>query len=318
MSISRLLHQVLAVSPATTNNEVYELFEADAGLMIIPVVDEGVPLGLITRFVMIQHFARPYERELFGRKSCCQFMDGAPIIADKDTTLQELSLRMASADAHHLFNGFIITEGGRYLGMGTGHDLMREITQLQIQAARHANPLTQLPGNVPINEQIARLLREETRFCLCYGDIDHFKPFNDVYGYRRGDDAIVLLGQILTRHGDPERDFVGHIGGDDFVILFRSEDWEPRCHAILADFGERMTSFYSDEDREQGGFYAEDRQGRKVFHPLMSLSLGAIQVEPRQYDSHHRIAARAAEAKKQAKKAHGDSLFVERRLGPAR
>ena len=81
-----------------------------------------------------------------------------PLIADHETSLQELSYIMAQSDAHHLYNGFIITEHGRYMGMGTGHDLMREITQMQINAARYANPLTQLPGNVPINEHIDRLL----------------------------------------------------------------------------------------------------------------------------------------------------------------
>ena len=318
VNILKLLHCVPAVPSATTNNDVYLRFEADPRLMIIPVVDDGVPLGLISRFAMIDHFARPYERELYGRKSCRQFMDPRPLIADKDTTLQDLSYRMAASDAHHLFNGFIITDGGRYLGMGTGHDLMREITQLQIHAARYANPLTGLPGNVPINEHIDRLLQSGTRFWVCYCDLDYFKPFNDVYGYRRGDDVIGLLGSILARHSDPDRDFVGHIGGDDFVVLFQSEDWEVRCRAMLAEFATSGPGFYSADDRERGGYLGEDRQGRKVFHPLMSLSVGAIRVAPHQFHSHHQIATSAAEAKKQAKKIHGNSLFLDRRQIPAR
>ncbi|AXA90889.1 GGDEF domain-containing protein [Massilia sp. YMA4] len=318
VSILKLLHRVAAVPPALTNNEVYEIFMNDPKLLIIPVVDDGVPLGLISRFDMIDHFARPYQRELYGKKSCRQFMDAKPLVADKDTSLQDLSYRMVESDAHHLFNGFIITEGGRYLGMGTGHDLMREITQMQIHAARYANPLTQLPGNVPINEHIDRLLASATRFWVCYCDLDHFKPFNDVYGYRRGDDVIGLAGHILTRHSDPDRDFVGHIGGDDFMLLFQSEDWETRCRAILAEFEATVTEFYSQEDCERGGYFSEDRQGRKVFYSLMSLSIGVIKVEPHQYDSHHQIAASAADAKKQAKKVHGNSLFLDRRREPQR
>jgi GGDEF domain-containing protein len=182
---------------------------------------------------MIDHFARPYQRELYGKKSCSLFMDANPLIADHETSLQELSYTMVQSDAHHLFNGFIITEHGRYLGMGTGHDLMREITQMQINAARYANPLTQLPGNVPINEHIDRLLHSGSRFWVCYCDLDHFKPFNDVYGYRKGDDVIQLTGEMLSGHCDPNRDFIGHIGGDDFMILFQSEDWEARCQAML-------------------------------------------------------------------------------------
>lgn len=317
-TILKLLHRVAAVPSSTSNNEVYELFVKEPKLMIIPVVDHGVPLGLISRFDMIDHFARPYQRELYGKKSCRLFMDAAALIADQDTSLQELSFIMVQSDAHHLVNGFIITDQGRYLGMGTGHDLMREITQMQINAARYANPLTQLPGNVPINEHIDRLLQSGTRFWVCYCDLDNFKPFNDVYGYRKGDDVIQLTGQILTEQCDPNRDFIGHIGGDDFMILFQSEDWETRCQAMLERFAQGIVEFYSVEDRERGGYISEDRQGKKVFYSLISLSLGAIKVEARQYYTHHQIATAAAEAKKQAKKIHGNSLFLDRRQQSAR
>lgn len=314
-SIRKLLHRVAAVSPQLNNNEVYDIFLKEPKLMIIPVVDDGVPLGLISRFEMIDHFARPYQRELYGKKSCSLFMDATPLIADHETSLQELSYTMVQSDAHHLFNGFIITEHGRYLGMGTGHDLMREITQMQINAARYANPLTQLPGNVPINEHIDRLLHSGSRFWVCYCDLDHFKPFNDVYGYRKGDDVIQLTGEILSSHCDPNRDFIGHIGGDDFMILFQSEDWETRCQAMLNDFAAAILAYYSTSDCERGGYISEDRQGKKVFYSLISLSLGVIKVEAHQYYTHHQIATQAAEAKKQAKKIHGNSLFLDRRQG---
>ena len=315
-TILKLLNEVQTVPSSMTNNEVYEIFLKEPKLLIIPVVDGGAPLGLISRFEMIDHFARPYQRELYGKKSCRQFMDATSLIAEQDTTLQELSFRMVQADAHHLFNGFIITDGGRYLGLGTGHDLMREITQMQINAARYANPLTQLPGNVPINEHIDRLLESGTRFWACYVDLDHFKPFNDVYGYRRGDDVIQLTGNMLSERCDANRDFVGHIGGDDFMVLFQSEDWEMRCEGILADFEQNVQEFYSIEDRERGGYLSEDRQGKKVFYSLMSLSIGVIRVDPRQFYTHHQIATAAAESKRQAKKIHGNSLFLDRRQHP--
>lgn len=315
-TIVKLLNEVQTVPSNMTNNEVYEIFLKEPKLLIIPVVDGDQPLGLISRFEMIDHFARPYQRELYGKKSCRQFMDAKPLIAEQDTTLQELSFRMVQADAHHLFNGFIITDQGRYLGLGTGHDLMREITQLQINAARYANPLTQLPGNVPINEHIDRLLESGARFWACYVDLDHFKPFNDVYGYRRGDDVIQLTGNMLSERCDANRDFVGHIGGDDFMVLFQSEDWETRCAGILADFERNVQAFYSIEDRERGGYLSEDRQGKKVFYSLMSLSIGVIRVDPHQYYSHHQIATAAAESKRQAKKIHGNSLFLDRRQQP--
>lgn len=312
----KLLRNVPAVSPDVHNNRIYEMFNNDPTLEIIPVVSNGIPVGLITRANLIDRFARPYLRELHGKKSCTLFMDENPLITDKNTALHALSQIIVDADRHHLFNGFIITDNGRYLGMGNAHDLMREITQMQINAARYANPLTLLPGNVPIDEHVDRLLAGGARFCVCYVDLDHFKPYNDVYGYRKGDDVLRLTGRILSGHCDPERDFIGHIGGDDFIILFQSENWEERCNQIIDAFAAAIPGFYSDEHRRNGGYISEDRRGKKVFHTLATMSLGLLKVEPGMYGSHHQIAAAAADSKKQAKKIPGNSLFIDRRLGP--
>jgi diguanylate cyclase (GGDEF)-like protein len=312
----KLLRSVQAVSPEVQNNHIYDMFNRDPLLEIIPVVSNGAPVGLITRANLIDRFARPYLRELHGKKSCTLFMDANPLITDKNTTLHALSQIIVDADRHHLFNGFIITDAGKYLGMGNAHDLMREITQMQISAARYANPLTLLPGNVPIDEHIDRLLESNAKFSICYVDLDHFKPYNDVYGYRKGDDILRLTGKILSEHCDPQRDFVGHIGGDDFILLFQSEDWEQRCQAILNSFAIAVPEFYNSDDLAHGGYISEDRRGKKVFHNLMSMSLGVVKIGAGQYGSHHQIAAVASEAKKQAKKIFGNSLFVDRRQGP--
>jgi diguanylate cyclase (GGDEF)-like protein len=309
----RLLRKVAAVSPEMANNQVYQLFVNDQDLQIVPVVDNGAVLGVITRAELIDRFARPYLRELSGKKSCTMFMDAHPLITDKNTSLQELSQTIVDADRHHLFNGFIITDQGRYLGMGTGHDLIREITQLQINAARHANPLTLLPGNAPLNEHIESLLESKVPFVACYADLDHFKPYNDVYGYHKGDEVLQLTGQVLSASAHPDQDFVGHIGGDDFIVLFRSEDWEARCKAILDAFADGIGTHLTDIDRARNGYLSEDRRGNQVFHPLVSISLGIVRVDPDQYTTHHQIATAAADAKKQSKKIAGNSIFVEPR-----
>lgn len=312
----RLLRVVQPVSPTMSNNDVFEIFAHAPDLEVIPVVDSGLPLGLITRRNLVDRFAMPFIRELHGKKCCDTFMDPKPLIADKHTKLQDLSRLVAKADRHHLFNGFIITDQGQYLGMGTGHDLMSEITEMQINSARYANPLTLLPGNVPINEHIDRLLENGARFSACYVDLDFFKPFNDVYGYRKGDDVIQLTGRILEQHCDPTRDFVGHIGGDDFLMLLQSENYVERYQAILDTFSADIVHQFSGADLERGGYLSEDRAGHPVFNPLVTVSLGVIKVEPGHFCSHHQIATAAAEAKRQAKHILGNSLFIDRRAGP--
>lgn len=313
VTAEKLLRQVSPVSPDTHNTTVFERFNAELELHAIPVVKNDIPVGMINRQAMIERMARPYRQELFGKKPCSKFMDASPLIVDKNISIQELSALIVEGERHHLTNGFIITGDGYYRGVGTGHDLVREITQMQIAAARQANPLTQLPGNIPINERIGSLLESGATFYTCYCDLDHFKPFNDIYGFHKGDEVIMLTAEVLTEFCDPAQDFIGHVGGDDFIVLFRSEDWEDRCKSILKVFGERILEFFSIEDRERGGYVTEDRQGKKAFQPLTSLSLGAVKILPGEFSSLHQVAAIATATKKQAKKIPGNSLFIERR-----
>jgi diguanylate cyclase (GGDEF)-like protein len=238
-------------------------------------------------------------------------MDPEPLIVDRSISIQDLS-RLLAEDQRHVSLGFIFTENGLYLGVGTSQKLIHEITEMQIQSARYANPLTGLPGNAPIDEHIDAILANEEIFCVCYFDLDNFKPFNDVYGFSMGDAMIQLTAKVITEQCD-EEDFVGHIGGDDFIALFRSSNWEVRCRAILERFGADVMSFFKQQDIERGGYVVDNRRGEKEFHNLTSLSIGAVPVQPRSFKSHRDIAVIAAESKKMAKKVHGNSLFVNKR-----
>jgi EAL domain-containing protein (putative c-di-GMP-specific phosphodiesterase class I)/GGDEF domain-containing protein len=313
VTVRSLARTIAPLTPETNNDEVCQRFEAEPELISLPVVAGGVPLGLINRHALIDRFARPFRRELFGRKPCTQFMDPLPLIINEDSTVQEAGLLISRSAHHHLYDGFIVTDNGKYLGVGSAHDLMGMITEMQIQAARYANPLTQLPGNVPINEHIDRLLQQGVVFTAGYFDIDHFKPFNDTYGYRKGDDIIQLVAQIARDIANPHTDFVGHIGGDDFMVLFQSNDWEARCARALLLFDEGIAHVLPAEDLRNGGYTGENRRGEAVFHSAPTLSIGALQIFPGDYESHQAISAAAANAKKYAKKMPGSSLFIERR-----
>ena len=316
-TVAPLLKRVVPVAPDLDNDTVFARFEAEPGLHALPVVEAGRPVGMINRHTLIERFARLYQRELYGKRPCSLFMDNHPLIVDCDATINEVGTMLGSAQRHQLYDGFILTEQGRYAGVADTQDLMVQISEMQMHSARYANPLTQLPGNVPVNEHMDRLIENNAPFVACYVDIDHFKPYNDAYGYRRGDEIIQLLGNILTEVCDERIDFVGHIGGDDFVLLMQSSDWNERCNRMLERFSVETLRHIDEVDLEHGGLCGEDRRGNPTFHPLPTLSIGSIVVEPNQYASHNEIAACMAEAKKQAKKQSGNSLFIERRK-PAR
>lgn len=311
---SRILLTIPAVSFTATNDDVFNIIENEPFPHAVAVVDKDeCPIGLISRHVLIERLGRPYQHELYGRKPCTKFMDHNPLIVDKNIKIQDLSFMMAEGDNRHLTNGFIVVEQGKYLGLGTGHDLMREITNMQIKAARYANPLTGLPGNVPINEQIDQMLETKKSFCVCYCDLDHFKPFNDVYGYSMGDNVIQLTANVLTEAIDPHNDFLGHIGGDDFIAIFSSEDWRSRCERALKNFEEKVKLFFSTKDLENGGYVTENRKGEKEFHCITSLSIGAVEVQPEMFTSSLDLSVAATESKKKAKKIPGNSLYFNQR-----
>lgn len=308
-----LLIEVAPEAPEAPNLQIAERFTADPGLQSIPVVRGGAPVGLLNRHAFMDLMARPFSRELFGKKGCETQMDRNLLVVDQGTGLQELSRLIVESDPRHILHGFIITREGRYLGMGSGHDLMREITRLQIDAARHANPLTLLPGNVPINELLDELIRKQLPFVVCHCDLDHFKPYNDVHGYRRGDEVLQWLGRLLEEAVECPTDFIGHVGGDDFIAVFQGRDWEERCRHLLERFDRERARFFTGEELARGGYEAEDRRGQACFHPLLGLSIGAVRVEPGAFLSHHEISAAAALAKKEAKRVEGSALFIERR-----
>lgn len=313
--LDRMLVKRQPVDPATPAEEVFQIFETEPELRAIAVVRDGMPVGLISRYEMIDKMARPFRHELFGRRPCERFMDPDPLTMDVGINLTELTDLVIRADPRHLVSGFIVTEKGRYLGMGAVQDLVREITAMQIEAAKYANPLTQLPGNVPLNQKIDNLLGEQVPFVVAYCDLDHFKPFNDVYGYARGDEIILLTARVLNDAIVPECDFLGHIGGDDFVMIFRSIDWKSRCEQALKDFGEEIQAFFSPSDIAQGGYLATNRKGEMEFCGLTSLSIGAVEIEHGVYANHLSVAGVAAEVKKKAKAIAGNSLYVNKRKG---
>lgn len=316
-----LLRAVEPVPFDACNSLVIARFEADPDLDVLPVVQGRQPVGLINRHGMMDRLSRPFMRDLFERKRCDMFMNHAPLVVDQHATIQELAMMLSMAPKQYLVDGYIVTDETGYLGIGSSHDLMATITEMQISAARYANPLTQLPGNVPINEHIDRMLAANKAFVAAYIDIDNFKPYNDTYGYRRGDDIIQLVGRLACEAAEVRCDFVGHIGGDDFFVVFQSADWEARCWQLVRAFAEAMESMLSGEEQARGGYMAENRRGEFVFQPLPTLSIGVVRIGPGECESHREVAAAASVAKKQAKKMAkqpvgkvlAGGVFVERR-----
>lgn len=294
-----------------------ERFQKNLALNALPVVKGDQLVGMVTRKLMTELFSQRFAHALYGRKSIGELAT-TPVVVDWATPLQEVSRLVTARDAEDMDQDIVVTRNGRYAGIAKVAALLKNITEMQIRSARYSNPLTQLPGNVPIYEEVDALLRSMTAFHIAYFDINSFKPFNDYYGYSLGDEVISCLAAVLCDAVCPQQDFVGHIGGDDFVVLFRSPDWEERCQRVLIEFERRSREFYHPEDLAQGFILGEDRSGAEKQFPLLSLAIGVAFPDPNHCLSHHDVAMLATEAKYEAKRAGCNHLFVERRRRPSR
>lgn len=292
------------VHTTTTNDELASVFMEHPDLHAVAMVDGDRPVGIVNRALFMNEYSKLYYREVWGRKSCSAHVNREPRLIERDHSVDELIGILTSQDQRYLADGFIVTENGRYVGLGTGDHLVRSVTETRIEAARHANPLTFLPGNIPISQHIDRLLKKQVKFVACYADLNNFKPYNDYYGYWRGDEMIRLVASIAMAQCDSQCDFLGHVGGDDFILLFQSANWRARCENLVHEFNERALTMFDAAAREAGGIHAEDRHGVPRFFPCTTLSIGAVAIDGRNYSRAEDVANLAALAKHDAKQAN--------------
>lgn len=314
ITASHIIRDITPISANTAISEVMNLFHHNGELTILPLVDDKMASGIIFRDKFLTKlFSSRYGIDLHGKNPIKTFVENTPLCIDKNMPIDLVSKQLTSLTSSD--PAFIITHNGEYMGIGTLLDLLAEFTRQQIDNAKHANPLTLLPGSVPINNRVNQLLVSKTPFAFGYFDLDNFKPFNDVYGYDAGDEIIKAVANTLAKFIGEDSGVVGHIGGDDFIVIFTGSDWLARCENVLGAFKNKVSAYYNDKDLQAGGIHTENRAGEKCFFPLVSLSVGLVDpVSTGQCQSHVDIADLASEAKKMAKKTTGNSLFVNQRL----
>ena len=182
-----------------------------------------------------------------------------------------------------------------------------------------ANPLTRLPGGVAIEEVLKKRIQEESPMAFCLVDLRNFKAFNDQYGYARGNEVILATAEILKKalreHG-AEGDFLGHIGGDDFVLITIPDRYEVICEAVLSAFDREIVAFYDPEDRQRGFIRGKTRRGEDLSFPIMTISISVVTNRHRRLKNHIQVGEIAAEMKNFAKSFPKSIYVVDKRHDP--
>ncbi|MBN1984318.1 MAG: sensor domain-containing diguanylate cyclase, partial [Chitinivibrionales bacterium] len=179
-----------------------------------------------------------------------------------------------------------------------------------------ASPLTHLPGGIAVENSLKKRIDANESFAFCLLDLDNFKPFNDRYGYGRGNDVIKKTALIIhqcSKNLGTEDDFVGHIGGDDFALITIPPRCIDICNEIIVQFDRHISEFYNPQDRQNGYIISKNRQGETLKFPIMTISIAIVNSEKTFVESYIQVGEIAAELKKYAKSFQQSNVVIDRR-----
>ncbi|MBP7216539.1 MAG: response regulator [Candidatus Omnitrophica bacterium] len=287
----------------TLAEENYEVFEAGDGEKALKLIQTKTP-----NLVLLDYKIPKMD----GREVCRR--------VKKDILLRHLPIIMVTGkgDISDKVNGIDAGADDYVVKPFEPKELLARIRMVLRRTERdlEANPLTRLPGNVSIMNELDRRLSLKTFFAVCYVDLDKFKAYNDKYGFERGDEVIRETARIMIRtvqeKGSPD-DFIGHIGGDDFVIITVPENVDPICEKIITDFDATSPSFYNELDRKNGYIVGHDRKGKEQKIPLLSVSIGVVTNSTRTIDHVAQIGEIGAELKEYAKSLERSNYVKDKR-----
>lgn len=280
ISIYKMITRPTTFLPhSTTGAQLDEFFKSHNTINHVLIVDEeDHPLGMITRQQFFSQLSGRYGYAIFQRKEIDFLVNRNILVVNENTDLRILrKLAMSRKDAS-LYEPVVVVDGeNKLVGTITMKNVIGRAFDTEIKFATSANPLTSLPGNVVINVWLEDLLHR-TEYSIAYIDLDRFKEYNDNYGFSAGDEMIKLLAEVLSdmiQTVDVECR-LGHIGGDDFVILCEKEMEGDLFQRICKEFDERKTRLFYDRDVKQGGYTISNRKGELEEVPLVTLSIAVV------------------------------------------
>ena len=317
--LKQRISRITPIVQGTPILEVLQRFRTDREITFLPMVNRhNEPIGILREYDLKEYVYSPYGIALLSNRAYGHepytYVRKVPIVPAHSEIDRLLELAAIDSAAEAL----IITENGQYIGCLDAHTLLKILHEREIASARDQNPLTRLPGNTVIADRLSRVSDPAPHAAvITYFDFDTFKPFNDSYGFRIGDRVIQVFADLLRITGITERDFAGHVGGDDFFALMERDIPDvpvaiALVEEILARFSEDSRAFYEPEHLAAGGITAADRDGSIRTFPLLSASAAVLVVPPHETPLSQTGVSRAlSKLKKTAKRSPGSATVKE-------
>ena len=306
----------LVASPDETVRQLKSRFVESTPTYSVAIIEDSKPIGQIMSYNLDRCLAHRFGISLYYEKSVTKIMNPAPLLTEASQSVEDVARLAMARPSQEIYDDIIVTENASYAGTVSVQKLLDYLALAQLELAKGANPLTGLPGNLAIEREIDRRIKDKSASSLVYIDLDNFKVFNDTYGFKKGDSIILLTASALRsaaqQYFGPDS-FIGHVGGDDFLAICSHDSAEPFGKAVIDYFKERVPEYYPEADRKAGKIHAVGRDGIRRDYSLVSLSVGIIDFQFDQPFSLEELSDRAAKVKKYAKSQEGNSCVRDRR-----
>jgi diguanylate cyclase (GGDEF)-like protein len=314
--ISYLCVDTKCYSPQITAREVVDYFHNNPDTHGVVILKDQTPIGLVMREGLNAIMASHYGKSLYIDKPIANIMHSNPLIIDSSTPL-DVAAQLAMQRNYAKANDYlIITHDHQYLGIVSVSSMILQLSKLneqKVELAYAANPLSGLPGNITIQQQLDVRLKAGAQIAIIYADLDKFKTYNDSYGFENGDQVLRFTASVIcqaTAQYPSQDNFVGHIGGDDFLIIAKPELAEPICEKIIQLFDQEIPTFYDHESPHE----SPNADANIDNNSIMTISLAIVENQPPQFISYLELAKVAAQLKGLVKKQPGSNFIKNRRF----
>lgn len=308
--IKSIVKHIESIEPKVLVSDIDLKFKKNQDLLGICVVDNnGEVKGIVTRNSFYSKLGWQYGYSLYSTKAISNIMNTKFLSVDYRMPI-DMVIKLAMARSKDtLYDHVTVTKESKYYGIVTIKDLIEKTIEIEVDNARHSNPLTGLPGNVIIEQNLEKCIFSKIEYCVLYFDIDNFKPYNDVYGFENGDKIIKFLAKAINSNISSD-DFIGHIGGDDFIAIMHSWEVEDICRKIIKDFNSLALECYEEKDLENGYIAAQNRHGIVERFPLVSVSIAGLTNQRREFASIYALAKESSKLKKKCKQNNGGCYII--------
>ena len=300
VSIHNLCKYTGIVSPQVSSDFVYNIFKQNPSIFGLCIVENEIPLGIITREKLALKMSGHYGYSLYHNKSIADLMDRSFLSVEYQTAISMVSCLAMSRSIDRLYDFIVVTKNEKYIGTVTIKDLLQRATEIEVNQAMDKNPLSGLPGNLIVEQKLSQCLNSCNKYSIAYIDIDNFKAYNDVYGFENGDLIIKLLA-IILKENIPKEHFVGHIGGDDFIVVIHEHIYPGYFKEIVKQFERKALVYYNKEDVINGHITTANRRGEMECYPLVSITTAMVSNQQQKFHDIFELTEVLAKKKKEAK-----------------